>query len=206
MFLASDAVRTPEFLDGGDRGQITMSSLGNNGRFANQLFQYAFMKLYALRHGVKMAIPDWQGRKLFGLKDTSSERMRLPDTALGPVAVPVRAERRVPAQRQQVEVEVDSEALDPAVGPLDVPGVHRSAPICRPRRGVFLVELQDYCCQSQDRPYDDRRLALHPLRRFAHGRQNSRYRRELQAPRWQADAPHPDIIRRVSPSKIPGIP
>lgn len=81
VFLASDAVRAPAFLQGGKRGQITMSSLGSNGRFGNQLFQYAFMKFYSLRHGLKMAVPDWSGRKLFGLKDPSSDRLALPELA-----------------------------------------------------------------------------------------------------------------------------
>ena len=45
LFLVSDAVRATMHLDSGGHGQIIMSSLGSNGRFANQLFQYAFMKL-----------------------------------------------------------------------------------------------------------------------------------------------------------------
>ena len=71
-FLASDAIRSFDqfnHFNGASRGQITMSGLGQNGAFANQLFQYAYVKLYAFRHGLTAAIPDWVGRKLYGLKD-----------------------------------------------------------------------------------------------------------------------------------------
>ena len=81
LYLASDAVRSASRLDRNGRGQIIMSSLGNNGRFANQLFQYGFMRLYALRHGIRMAVPDWQGRKLFGLEDADSNGIELPELA-----------------------------------------------------------------------------------------------------------------------------
>jgi len=71
-FLASDAIRSFDqfnHFNGASRGQITMSGLGQNGAFANQVFQYAYVKLYAFRHGLTAAIPDWVGRKLYGLKD-----------------------------------------------------------------------------------------------------------------------------------------
>ncbi len=68
-FLASDTVTSFDLLGAATRGSVTMTSLGQNGRFANQLFQYAFVKLYALRHGLSLSLPDWQGRRLFGLND-----------------------------------------------------------------------------------------------------------------------------------------
>ena len=77
-FLMSDAIRSPNRLVGGSRDQITMSSLGHNGRFANQLFQYAYLKLYALRHGLTAAVPNWEGRYLFGLQDQLCEGVVLP--------------------------------------------------------------------------------------------------------------------------------
>jgi glycosyltransferase involved in cell wall biosynthesis len=55
-----------------------MSSLGSNGRFANQLFQYAYVKLYALRHGLTAAVPDWEGRALFDLQDPFCTGVALP--------------------------------------------------------------------------------------------------------------------------------
>ena len=66
-FVTSDAVRSAQSLGVGSRGRIAMSSLGNNGRFANQLFQYAYVRLYALRHGLTPAIPAWEGNQFFGL-------------------------------------------------------------------------------------------------------------------------------------------
>ena len=50
--------------------QISMSSLGNNGRFGNQLWQYAFAKTYAVTNDYELQIPsDWMGRELFDIND-----------------------------------------------------------------------------------------------------------------------------------------
>ncbi|GGA40202.1 hypothetical protein CYANOKiyG1_58420 [Okeania sp. KiyG1] len=48
---------------------ITMSTLGKNGRFANQLFQYAFLKIYAREHNFRVETPVWIGQTLFGHND-----------------------------------------------------------------------------------------------------------------------------------------
>jgi len=48
---------------------ITMSSLGRNGRFANQIFQYAFLKIYAKQHNLQVETPEWIGQYLFGHND-----------------------------------------------------------------------------------------------------------------------------------------
>src|SRR5262249_21771606 len=69
-FLASDAVRSFGRLDVESRGHITMSTLTEPGAgFANQLWRYAYVKLYALRHGLTPAFPAWEGNQLFGLAD-----------------------------------------------------------------------------------------------------------------------------------------
>lgn len=45
---------------------ISMSTLGNYGRFGNQLFQYAALKIYSKIHRLRVEVPqDWIGRKLF---------------------------------------------------------------------------------------------------------------------------------------------
>ncbi|MEF3302323.1 alpha-1,2-fucosyltransferase [Paenibacillus sp. GYB003] len=49
--------------------EVTMTSLGKNGRFGNQLFQYAFLKMYARRFGLRTRTPVWIGQSLFGLPD-----------------------------------------------------------------------------------------------------------------------------------------
>ncbi|MGB6535139.1 MAG: alpha-1,2-fucosyltransferase [Xanthobacteraceae bacterium] len=77
-FLASGMVSSTRCLRGGSRGVISMKTLGNNGRFGNQLFQYAFMKLYALRHGVTAAVPEWRGKYLYPLEDESCANLALP--------------------------------------------------------------------------------------------------------------------------------
>ena len=48
---------------------IAMSSLGNNGRFGNQVIQYSFLRTYAHVHGLGLEVPDWIGRDVFGLDD-----------------------------------------------------------------------------------------------------------------------------------------
>lgn len=48
---------------------ITMSTLGKNGRFANQIFQYAFLKIYAKEHNLRVETPPWIGQYLFGHSD-----------------------------------------------------------------------------------------------------------------------------------------
>lgn len=53
---------------------ITMSTLGKNGRFGNQLFQYAFLKIYALQHHLRVETPAWIGQYLFGHQDPPISR------------------------------------------------------------------------------------------------------------------------------------
>lgn len=48
---------------------IQMTRLGKMGRFANQLFQYMFLRIYAHRYGATVEVPSWVGKDLFGLHD-----------------------------------------------------------------------------------------------------------------------------------------
>lgn len=48
---------------------LTMSSLGQLGRFGNQLFQYAFLRICARNSGARVECPPWIGQTLFGHKD-----------------------------------------------------------------------------------------------------------------------------------------
>ena len=52
----------------------TMKTLGTNGRFANQLFQYAFLRFYAKRIGVNLETPAWEGQKIFGHAEPAISR------------------------------------------------------------------------------------------------------------------------------------
>ena len=51
------------------KSSISMSTLGSNGRFANQIFQYAFLRHYAERHHLAIETPEWMGTTIFDLKD-----------------------------------------------------------------------------------------------------------------------------------------
>ena len=48
---------------------VTMSTLGKNGGFGNQIFQYAFLKIYAQENRLSVETPKWLGQELFGHKD-----------------------------------------------------------------------------------------------------------------------------------------
>ena len=66
------ALATPYHPSWGDglylrKPAVAMSTLGCNGRFANQLFQYAFLHLYAKAHGALLQTPPWIGQPIFGL-------------------------------------------------------------------------------------------------------------------------------------------
>lgn len=81
IYVRSNLVLDANFLDPGASDAISMTALGRTGRFGNQLFQYAFLKLYALRNGLTLKVPPWQGEDLFGLSDSRSREGELCDLA-----------------------------------------------------------------------------------------------------------------------------
>ena len=56
---------------------LTMSQLGRMGRFANALFQYMFLRIYAKRWNCRLQLPPWVGNELFGT-DEPPITVRLP--------------------------------------------------------------------------------------------------------------------------------
>ena len=56
----------PAPMPAADGAAVSMRTLGANGRFGNQLLQYAFLNLYARQHGLQAQSFDWIGRDLFG--------------------------------------------------------------------------------------------------------------------------------------------
>lgn len=48
---------------------LSFSCLGHHGGFGNQLFQYAFARIFGAMLGRAVLVPPWAGSKLFGLKD-----------------------------------------------------------------------------------------------------------------------------------------
>jgi hypothetical protein len=61
LFLREGLPRLPTVL--------TMVTLGLNGRFGNQLFQYALLRLVAKHHGQRVQTAEWIGQYLFGHND-----------------------------------------------------------------------------------------------------------------------------------------
>jgi hypothetical protein len=59
---------------------VAMSDLRTHGRFGNQLFQYAFLKIYANRYSLQAQTPPWIGQYLFGHKDPPITRSLQPLT------------------------------------------------------------------------------------------------------------------------------
>jgi hypothetical protein len=64
---------------------ITMSGLGRLGQWGNQIFQYAFIRTYAKRHGIPYQCAPWAGQEFFGHEDPPVS-----------VVLPDRNERRKP--------------------------------------------------------------------------------------------------------------
>ena len=56
---------------------LTMASIGKFGRFGNQLFQYAFLRICAEKSGARIECPTWVGQTLFGHQDAPISK-RLP--------------------------------------------------------------------------------------------------------------------------------
>jgi hypothetical protein len=52
-----------------ERPAVSIRCLGNMGRFGNQVYQYAFVKIYAKRYNLRVETPEWIGQYLFGHKD-----------------------------------------------------------------------------------------------------------------------------------------
>jgi len=69
VHVRSDRIVDTAVVGGSGPASVSMTSLGRNGRFGNQILQYAFLRLYGLRAGVEIATPLWDGEELFGFKD-----------------------------------------------------------------------------------------------------------------------------------------
>jgi hypothetical protein len=57
---------------------VSMWCLGRLGKFGNQLIQYAFLRIYAHRHGLATMTPKWVGQKIYGFADPAPTRLRAP--------------------------------------------------------------------------------------------------------------------------------
>ena len=81
LYVRSDVVLDPDLLNPVGNDAISMTALGRTGRFGNQLFEYAFLRLYALRNGLTLKVPQWQGEELFGFSDNRSREGELCELA-----------------------------------------------------------------------------------------------------------------------------
>ena len=69
LYLRSDLLDDLSLLGEAPRERrISMSTLGINGRFANQLFQYIFLRLYGLRNNCRVLTPEWIGNHLYRIE------------------------------------------------------------------------------------------------------------------------------------------
>ncbi len=78
VYTRSAALSDPSLAGASGRDSVSMTSLGGQGRFANQLWQYLFLRMYGLRNGLAIHVPAWEGERVFGFSD------RRPDGAERP--------------------------------------------------------------------------------------------------------------------------
>lgn len=76
LYLRSALIADPHATGGRQRGAVAMSNLGHNAGFANQLFQYAFLKLYGLRNNAAIETPPWIGEEIYGIPPHPIARRR----------------------------------------------------------------------------------------------------------------------------------
>jgi hypothetical protein len=94
-----------------DRPVLTMSSIGQLGRFANQLFQYAFLRICAEQSGARVECPAWIGQTLFGHQDAPISQRLPPAIEIKDRAVEQSLFDVVPAFIPYIEKLADAKSL-----------------------------------------------------------------------------------------------
>jgi hypothetical protein len=89
VYMRSATLADPSLagIRGSDR--VSMARIGHLGRFANQLWQYLFIRMYGLRNGLAIEVPAWDGEELFGFSDArpaAGSSPALPSLALPSLA------------------------------------------------------------------------------------------------------------------------
>jgi hypothetical protein len=69
VYMRSALLPDPSLAGASGRDCVSMNSLGGQGRFANQLWQYLFLRMYGLRNGLAVKVPAWEGEQVFGFSD-----------------------------------------------------------------------------------------------------------------------------------------
>jgi hypothetical protein len=67
-YVRSDLLTDLSLLREPSDNAVSMQTLGQNGRFANQLWQYAFLWFYSLRNNCRIQTPRWVGWTLYGIR------------------------------------------------------------------------------------------------------------------------------------------
>jgi hypothetical protein len=91
--IAANAARRRDFDEGrplpdesGTRGTVAMSNFGQNGRLGNRLIQYLFLRFYARRNSLSIAMPRWQEGQSLAVPPpvTTIRKGRWPVVRFGP--------------------------------------------------------------------------------------------------------------------------
>ncbi len=142
-----------------DTPVLTMSSIGQLGRFANQLFQYAFLRICAEKSGARVECPAWVGQTLFGHTDAPISQRLPPAIELKardveqslfdvvPIFIPY-IESLADAQSSRI----GSDALDTGIANVDLWGFFQF------HTRYFKPHQQYFCSLFQ--PVEDLKLAL----------------------------------------------
>jgi hypothetical protein len=69
VYTRSALLSDPALAGASGGGFVSMTRLGDLGRFANQLWQYLFIRMYGLRNGLTIRVPAWDGEQYFGFSD-----------------------------------------------------------------------------------------------------------------------------------------
>jgi hypothetical protein len=83
-FVKSALLSDSEHLFNSGRGCVSISELGRKGRFANQLFQFAYVRLYGLRHSLTVETPRWEAERLFPNINCETSSLPMPRLSFGP--------------------------------------------------------------------------------------------------------------------------
>jgi hypothetical protein len=69
VYMRSAALSDPSLAGASGSDSVSMTCLGYQGRFANQLWQYLFLRMYGLRNALAVKAPAWEGEQIFGFSD-----------------------------------------------------------------------------------------------------------------------------------------
>lgn len=81
VYTRSALLADPSLAGASGQDSVSMMRLGHLGRFANQLWQYLFLRMYGLRNGLAVQVPAWEGEQVFGFSDPRPDGRERPSMA-----------------------------------------------------------------------------------------------------------------------------